>query len=110
MYIICYNPTYMSTTTLQIPVSKDLKSSATEVAKESGFSSLQDAIRVLLTKFVNKEVSIHISDHVWVTDQPSVKLSAKNEKRYIKMIDDIKSGKVKTKTFTDVDSFMKDLK
>lgn len=105
----CYNYTNMSTTTLQVPISKDLKANATEVAKEHGFSSLQEIVRVLLTKFAKRELAINVSDTVFVTEEPAVRLSAKNEKRYTKMLEEIKSGKVKTKTFTDVDSLMKDL-
>ena len=38
-----------------------------------------------------------------------VQLSAKNARRYDKMIEEIRSGKVKTKTFSDVSSLMEDL-
>ncbi|EKD67262.1 MAG: hypothetical protein ACD_48C00510G0004, partial [uncultured bacterium] len=40
----------MDTTILQIPLSKSLKLTSQEVANEYGFSSLQDLLRVVLTK------------------------------------------------------------
>jgi len=78
----------MDTTTLQIPVSKSLKADATIVAKEYGFSSLQEIVRVMLAKLAKKELSITISEQF-----PPVKLSAKNEARYAKMEEDFKTGK-----------------
>jgi len=50
-----YNYNGMDTTTLQIPISKDLKSSATIVARDYGFSSLQEIVRVFLRKLAQKE-------------------------------------------------------
>ena len=70
----------MSTTTLQIPVSKDLKSSATEVAKEYGFSSLQEIVRVLLNygnydlKFYDEVESAENPNHKTITEH-TTKLS-----------------------------------
>lgn len=43
-----------------------------------------------------------------VNTKPIV-LSAKNAKRYEKMVDEVLSGKVKTKKYTDVDKMMDDL-
>lgn len=77
----------MDTTTLQVPLSKNLKSEATSVAKEYGFSSLQEIVRVLLTKLSKRELSVSVEQF------PAVKLSAKNEKRYAKMDEDFRKGK-----------------
>jgi len=49
----------MDTTTLQVPLSKNLKSEATSVAKEYGFSSLQEVVRVLLTLLAKKQLKIN---------------------------------------------------
>lgn len=38
------------------------------------------------------------------------KLTMKNEKRYERMINEIKSDKVKTKSFTNVNSLMEELR
>ena len=93
----------MNTTTLQVPISKRLKASATVVAQEYGFSSLQEVVRVLLTKLSKKELSVSVEQF------PAVKLSAKNAKRYDKIVDDYLSGKLKTKSFDNVDDLMEDL-
>lgn len=77
----------MDTTTLQVPLTKRLKANATSVAEEYGFSSLQEVVRVLLTKLSKKELSVSVEQF------PAVKLSAKNEKRYMKMEEDFKNGK-----------------
>lgn len=89
----------MDTTILQVPISKALRSEATAAAKEYGFSSLQEIVRVLLSKLAKRDLVVHI-------EEPVVKLSKKNERRYMKMHDDIVSGKVKTKSFKNVDDMM----
>ena len=77
----------MDTVTLQVPMSKSLRNQASIVAGEYGFSSLQEVIRILLNKLAKRQLSVNIEQF------PAVKLSAKNEKRYLKMEEDFKSGK-----------------
>lgn len=91
----------MNSVTLQVPMSKQLRDQATAVAERLGFSSLQEAMRVFLRKFATGEVGIRFEEEV--------QLSPKAIKRYNKITDDIKSGKVKTKSFSNVDSLMKHL-
>lgn len=93
----------MDTTILQVPISKSLRSEAVSVAKDSGFSSLQEVVRIMLTKFAKKEIGVTFERF------PAVKLSAKNDRRYAKMANDVLSGKVKTESFDNVDDLMKDL-
>lgn len=76
----------MNRTTLQVPLSKSLKASATAVATDYGFSSLQDIVRLFLAKFAKRELVISVGE-------PAVRLSAKNEKRYLKMDKDFDEGK-----------------
>lgn len=76
----------MDGTTLQIPVSKSLKSDATLVAKEYGFSSLQEIVRVLLTKLAHRQLAIQIEEIAYP-------LSRRAEKRYLKMEEDFRQGK-----------------
>jgi len=90
----------MDTITLQIPMAKSLRDNASMVAKDSGFSSLQEVIRVFLSKFVRREIGIAIEKF------PTVKLSARNDKRYNKIVDDYLSGKTKAKSFDNVDEMM----
>lgn len=54
----------MTKITIQVPVNKSLKISAERVALESGFSSLQEAIRVFMTQFAKKAVSVGIFQSV----------------------------------------------
>jgi antitoxin component of RelBE/YafQ-DinJ toxin-antitoxin module len=90
----------MNTTIIQVPVDKALRDRATAAASKMGFSSVQEVVRVFLT-----QISV---DYPKVSfEQPAVKLSAKNERRYNKMIDDYKSGKMKTVSFDNVDEMMK---
>ncbi len=76
----------MSMTNLQVPISTDLKKSALEAAREHGFSSLQEAVRVILTKFAKREISLNIGE-------PTIHLSPKAVKRYNKILDDINKGR-----------------
>lgn len=92
----------MNTTTLQIPVSKELKSSATAVAKEFGFSSLQEIVRVILTKLAGRELSLDISSTEHITLSPAAK------KRYAKMTEDFRTGR-NIKSFDNIDDLMKHL-
>ena len=91
----------MNRTTLQIPMSIDLRKQAEKQALEQGFSSLQEAVRLFLKKLAKGAFDI--------TVEKSVQLSPKAIRRYNKIIDDIEEGRVKTKTFTDVDLLMKHL-
>ncbi len=93
----------MDTTTLQVPLSKQLKASATDIAKEYGFSSLQEVVRVLLTKLSKRELNVSVEQF------PAVKLSAKNEKRYAKMDEDFKNGK-NVYSANSVDEFLNELR
>lgn len=92
----------MTTTTLQIPLSKALKNEATSVAKEYGFSSLQEVLRFILTKFAKREIGITLEQF------PAVLLSVKNEKRYSQMDSDFKLEK-NVKTAKNVNQFLQDI-
>lgn len=72
-------------TILQVPLDKQLKSSAEKAANEQGFSSLQELIRVFLAKVASNKIEIRLEE--------STPLSLKNEKRYEKMTKDFHSGK-----------------
>lgn len=74
---------------LQVPMDKDLKEKAQSVSSDLGFSSLQEAIRVLLTKLSKKELSLKVTEEV----EEITHLSKAAEKRYKKAIDDIKAGR-----------------
>lgn len=91
----------MNTTILQIPMAKSLKRSAQEAANEYGFSSLQDLMRVILTKLSRRELVVSIETPVY--------LSKKNERRYVKMNQDFVKG-TNVKDFSSVKELMKDLR
>lgn len=91
----------MQRTVLQIPIDLELKNEAEQAAQAQGFSSLQEVVRVFLNKFAQKQIGINF--------EQSVQLSPQAIKRYDKMASDIEKGKIKTKTFTDVNSLMKHL-
>ena len=81
----------MDTTILQVPVNKSLRLKAMKSATNLGFSSLQEAVRVFMAKLAGGSLE--------VTFRESVRLSPRAAKRYSKMIEDVETGKVKTKTF-----------
>lgn len=88
----------MDNTILQIPVNKNIRNQAALAAEKMGFSSLQEVVRLFLNKVAKGQIDIAF--------EPTVTLSAKNDERYAKMMSDIKSGKVKTKSFSNVNSLM----
>lgn len=91
----------MDTTILQIPLSKSLKLTSQEVANEYGFSSLQDLLRVVLTKLSRRELVISIHE-------PVVRLSPKNARRYTNMSREFAKSKA-VEHFDTVSKFMADL-
>lgn len=76
-----------NTTILQIPMDKALKQKATLVASDYGFSSLQEIVRVIISKLAKKELVVS------VTEEKEKTLSPKAEKRYMRMLEDYKNGK-----------------
>ena len=76
-------------------MSTDLKKSAEAVSSDLGFSSLQETIRVLLTKLSKKELRFQ------VTEEPPEEikyLSKAAERKFKKAVEDIKAGRNITKT------------
>ena len=90
----------MNTTIIQVPVDKALRDKATAAASRMGFSSVQEVVRVFLTQISTEYPKVSF-------EQPFVKLSAKNEQRYAKMIDYYKSGKMRAVSFDNVGEMMK---
>ncbi|MBI4096996.1 MAG: hypothetical protein HY428_01095 [Candidatus Levybacteria bacterium] len=90
----------MQQTVLQVPVSKQLKTNAEKAALSHGFASLQEAVRIFLTRLAGG------STLVTFEEEETIVLSEKASKRYEKMDKEIESGKVKTEVFHDVDSIM----
>lgn len=88
-------------TTLQIPLSKSLKSDAQAVAQEYGFSSLQEIVRIILTKLARRQLIIRVAES-------DIQLSKKNEKRYAQMSREFKLGK-NTFLANDVDELITQL-
>lgn len=75
----------MDKTVLQIPVSKNLRIKAENAALASGFSSLQEVIRVFMKKLATRSIEVSF--------QEVVKLSPRAERRYQKMDKDFVIGK-----------------
>lgn len=88
-------------TTLQVPMTKQLRDQATLSAQKMGFSSLQETVRIFLGKLAQGNLDIRFEE--------TVQLSPKAIKRYNTIIDEIEQGKVKMKAFSNVDSLMKSL-
>jgi len=74
---------------VQVPMTKYLKEQAEVVSSDMGFSSLQEVIRVLLTKLSKKEFSLRVEEVEEVRH-----LSPVAERKFKKAIEDIKAGRV----------------
>ena len=81
----------MNRVIVQVPMSKELKEKAMAAAEDQGFSSLQEAIRIIVNKFARRELAVQIA-------YPEERISARAERRYAKIIRDIKAGKNVTHT------------
>lgn len=75
----------MHKTILQVPIDKNLKSTAERAAARQGFSSLQEVVRVFLMQLATEKVA--------VTLQEARPLSPANEKRYSTMTKNFETGK-----------------
>ena len=75
----------MQRAVLQIPIDQQLKNEAEQAALAQGFSSLQEIVRVFLSKLAANRLEVSI--------QESLKLSEKSEKRYLKQTQDFEKGK-----------------
>lgn len=75
----------MDKTTLQVPVSKNLRAMAEQAAADYGFSSLQEVIRIFMKKLAQRTINISFEE---VTP-----LSTKMQKRLEKMEVDFEKGK-----------------
>lgn len=88
---------------LQVPMSKSLKEKAEAVARDEGFSSVQEIVRLILNKIAKKQISVSI------TAGEVIKLSPVARRRYKKIEEDIQKGRHIHKA-TDVDDFLKQLR
>lgn len=73
---------------VQVPMSRDLKEKAENVVADLGFSSLQEVIRVLVTKLSKHQLSIRVEETEEITH-----LTKSAEKKFANAIQDIKTGK-----------------
>ena len=92
----------MNRTVLQIPMSPTLRQRAEREALYQGFSSIQEAVRIFLSKLANKKIGITFGEE-------SVKLSPRAIKRYNKILHDIESGKEKLYKAKSVEDLMRQL-
>lgn len=84
---------------VQVPMTKTLKNEAEAAAGDQGFSSIQEAIRIFLTKLARRELAVNIG-------YPEEHLSPRAERRYAKIIRDIKAGKDRTVSFDSTKDMM----
>ncbi len=89
----------MQKTILQVPLTQDLKLNAEKIAHEQGFSSLQEIVRVFLTKLAAKKVEVTLD---------SIVLSEENENRYLTMTKDFETNK-NIKTAQNIDDLLTQL-
>lgn len=78
---------------VQVPMNKDLKERAEVVSSDLGFSSVQEIIRVLLTKLSKKELSLRVEEAEEIKY-----LSPRAERKFKEAVKDIKAGRNVTKT------------
>lgn len=90
------------TTVLQIPMSKSLRDGAGKAAKEMGFSSLQETIRVFLKQLEERFLTLSF-------EPKAEQLSPKAIRRYNKIIDEIDSGREPIYETESVDDLLNQL-
>lgn len=78
----------MQRVVVQVPMPKELKEKAEIAASDLGFSSIQETIRVLLTKLSKREFSLKVEEVEEITH-----LSPAAERKFKKAVEDIKAGR-----------------
>lgn len=73
---------------VQVPMTQELKERAEIVSSDLGFSSIQETIRVLLTKLSKREFNIKVEEVEGIVD-----LSLEAEKKFKRAAEDIKAGR-----------------
>lgn len=73
---------------VQVPMSKELKDKVEIVSADLGFSSIQETIRVLLTKLSKREFALRVAEVEEITH-----LSPAAERKFKKAVADIKAGR-----------------
>lgn len=81
-------------------MSLELRQKSEKTAADLGFSSLQELVRIFLNQFSRQQITLSFNI-------PEIKLSAKNEKRYLKMVEDYSKKPSEFKSFSSVDDMMK---
>jgi hypothetical protein len=82
-------------TKLQVPISKDLRIKAEEMALEHGFSSLQEFIRVTLSSFVKTGARVSVLNDSSNREYVTKKMADKYRKSIREFKRDLKEGKIK---------------
>lgn len=85
-------------TILQIPIDRNIRNQAAYKAEKMGFSSLQEIVRVFLSKIAAGGVNVKFED--------VIQLSPESITRYNKIIDQIELGAVEKASFSNTDSLM----
>lgn len=75
----------MSKTIFQVPIDKDLRDQAVEMALASGFSSLQEPVRLFIRQFTTGDLKIKF--------ESKIQLSPKAIRRYDRITEDFKTNK-----------------
>lgn len=73
---------------IQVPINPELKTSVEKKAKKDGFTSLQQVVRLFLSRYNSGRLEVGFEEQF-----PPVQLSARAIKRYDKMNDDFEKGK-----------------
>lgn len=93
----------MNRTVLQIPIAPLLRQQAEAASLDLGFSSLQDAVRLLLHKLARRELTVAVQE------EEVVKLSKNAQARYTQMNEDFRTGK-NVYHAKNVDDFLRQLR
>lgn len=94
---------HMSRTVVQIPVTTDLRDQAYQMAISQGFSSLQEAMRLVMHRIAKGSLRFDV-----YSEPEPIKLSDKAIERYNKMDNDLKAGK-NFKTAKDINDLLSKL-
>ena len=76
----------MSQTTISLPITRTTQKAAEKAAVSYGFTSLTEAIKAFIQNLATGKTHVEPKEKV-------ITLSRKNEKRYAKIVEDIKVGK-----------------
>lgn len=84
---------HMESAKIQIPINKDVLLKSRKRAETLGFNSINEVVRIFLTRFGDNELTLSFVDHEYARKQ--AEYAAKLDRDFEETLQEIKAGRLK---------------